>query len=177
MNFDTYWYHTMSSPNTLTHHECLGRTPALRTVGGDERMAFRAASAAVVARGLGRTDGFVRAASVALWFARSASSLQPAPPTLLGMGEEALTRLARDMGQPAYRGKQIHDAIYGMRKASVDDIKQLPESFREQLVSAGLEVGRRAPVEVVSSPDGTRASGRPHGCWATTSSTTSTDAP
>ena len=146
----------MSSPNTLTHHECLGRTPALRTVGGDERMAFRAASAAVVARGLGRTDGFVRAASVALWFARSASSLQPAPPTLLGMGEEALTRLARDMGQPAYRGKQIHDAIYGMRKASVDDIKQLPEAFREQLVSAGLEVGRRAPVEVVSSPDGTR---------------------
>ena len=119
-------------------------------------MAFRAASAAVVTRGLRGTDGVVRAASAALWFARSASSLQPAPPTLLGMGEEALTRLARDMGQPAYRGKQIHDAIYGMRKASVDDMKQLPESFREQLVSAGLEVGRRAPVEVVSSPDGTR---------------------
>ena len=64
-------------------------------------MALRAARAAVVARGLGGTDGFVRAASAALWFARSASSLQPAPPTLLGMGEEALTRLARDMGQPA----------------------------------------------------------------------------
>ena len=121
-------------------------------------MAFRAARAAVVARGLGGTDGFVRAASAALWFARSASSssLQPAPPSLLGMGEEALTRLARDMGQPAYRGKQIHDAIYAMRKSSVDDIKQLPESFREQLVSAGLEVGRRAPTKVVSSPDGTR---------------------
>ena len=119
-------------------------------------MALRAAGAAVVARGLGGTDGFVRAASAALWFARSASSLQPAPPTLLGMGEEALTRLARDMGQPAYRGKQIHDAIYGMRKSSVDDIKQLPEAFREQLVSAGFEVGRRAPSKVVSSPDGTR---------------------
>ena len=119
-------------------------------------MALRAARAAVVARGLRGTDGFVRAASAALWFARSTSSLRPAPPTLLGMGEEALTRLARDMDQPAFRGKQIHDAIYGMRKSSVDDIKQLPESFRQQLVSAGLEVGRRAPMKVVSSPDGTR---------------------
>ena len=155
MNFDTCWYDELSehvdAPRVSRAHSRPAHRGWRRAHGvqGGERGGGHAGA---------RWDGWVRrgAASAALWFARSASSLQPAPPTLLGMGEEALTRLARDMGQPAYRGKQIHDAIYGMRKASVDDIKQLPESFREQLVSAGLEVGRRAPVEVVSSPDGTR---------------------
>ena len=64
-----------------------------------------------------------------------------APESLLGMGETALTRLARDMGQPSYRGKQMHDAIYNMRKYSVDDMTQLPGPFRAQLTAAGVVVG------------------------------------
>ena len=50
----------------------------------------------------------------------------------------------------------MHDAIYNMRKYSVDDMTQLPGPFRAQLTAAGALSGRRAPVEVVSSPDGTK---------------------
>ena len=126
-------------------------------------MALRGrAAAAAVARFI--AGGALRRSSAALasFGFRPASSAaasadeRRAPESLLGMGETALTRLARDMGQPSYRGKQMHDAIYNMRKYSVDDMTQLPGPFRAQLTAAGVVVGRRAPVEVVSSPDGTK---------------------
>ena len=148
-----YYYRSNFSFRHLFHSHS-----ALRGVGG-ATMLFRAATTGVVTRGFGGTDGFVKAAGAVLWFARSASTVpQPAPPTrdLLGLGEEALTRLAKDMGQPGYRGKQIHAAMYAMRKVSVDDITQLPESFRAKLKTAGLEIGRSPPTKIVSSPDGTK---------------------
>ena len=120
------------------------------------------AAAAAVARFI--AGGALRRSSAALasFGFRPASSAaasadeRRAPESLLGMGETALTRLARDMGQPSYRGKQMHDAIYNMRKYSVDDMTRLPGPFRAQLTAAGVVVGRQAPVEVVSSPDGTK---------------------
>ena len=143
----------------------LGRHSALRGVGG-LTMLFRA-TGAVAVRGFGGSDGFVRAAGAVLRFGRSTSTATPPststsstvpPPSrdLLGMGEDALIRLAKDFGQPGYRGKQIHDAMYVMRKAGVDDITQLPEPFRVALKTAGMDVGRRAPSKIVSSPDGTK---------------------
>ena len=138
----------------------LGRHSALRGVGG-LTMLFRA-TGAVAVRGFGGSDGFVRAAGAVLRFGRSTSTATPPststsstvpPPSrdLLGMGEDALIRLAKDFGQPGYRGKQIHDAMYVMRKAGVDDITQLPEPFRVALKTAGMDVGRRAPSKIVSS--------------------------
>jgi 23S rRNA (adenine2503-C2)-methyltransferase len=50
----------------------------------------------------------------------------------------------------------MHDSIYGMRKARVVDMALLPGAFREKLVRAGMEIGRVAPADVVSSPDGTK---------------------
>ena len=85
---------------------------------------------------------------------------EKAPPTppqyLLGLGEDALTKLAKTMGHPGYRGRQIHDALYDMRKTNIEDMSQLPVGLREELVAAGHHTGRRAPMEVVAAPDGTK---------------------
>lgn len=80
----------------------------------------------------------------------------PPPQYLLGLGADALTNLTKDMGHPGYRGRQIHDALYGMRKATIEDMVQLPAALRAGLVAAGHETGRRAPLEVVSASDGTK---------------------
>ena len=81
----------------------------------------------------------------------------PTPPQyLLGLGEDALTKLAKNLGHPGYRGRQIHDALYDMRKTSIEDMSQLPVGLREELAAAGHNTGRRAPMEVVAAPDGTK---------------------
>ena len=79
-----------------------------------------------------------------------------APQCLLGLGLDALTKMAQDIGHPGYRGRQIYDALYVQRKMSIADMVQLPAALRTDLVSAGHETGRQAPLEVVSAPDGTK---------------------
>ena len=128
-------------------------------------MALRAVSAAAAAAATRCRDSPSSLAAFSRFARRTVASraeedrdaVVDAPTTsLLGMSEEALTRLAREMGEPGYRGKQMHDSIYGMRKARVVDMALLPGAFREKLVRAGMEIGRVAPADVVSSPDGTK---------------------
>ena len=128
-------------------------------------MALRAVSAAAAAAATRCRDSPSSLAAFSRFARRTVASraeedrdaVVDAPTTsLLGMSEEALTRLAREMGEPGYRGKQMHDSIYGMRKARVVDMALLPGAFRERLVRAGMEIGRVAPADVVSSPDGTK---------------------
>ena len=58
-----------------------------------------------------------------------------APPQkeLLGLDAQQLTAIVLEAGQPAYRGRQLFDALYRQRIHSVDRITTLPQTFRTQL--------------------------------------------
>jgi len=80
-----------------------------------------------------------------------------------------------EMGEPAWRGRQLSEAIYRQRVTKMGAITTLPKSLRERLISAGWEVGLPTIAQVLSrlmAPRGTwcrEAAGRekrlrPFGC-------------
>ena len=52
---------------------------------------------------------------------------------LLGLDLQELTAIAVAAGQPAYRGRQLFEALYRQRVEAVDQITTLPNSFRSEL--------------------------------------------
>ena len=78
---------------------------------------------------------------------------QPVP--LLGMGLAALQEWAGLQGQPAFRGKQLHDWIYARGARRLEDITVLPKAWREQLAAAGTGIGRSALLHRSDARDGT----------------------
>jgi hypothetical protein len=78
----------------------------------------------------------------------------PAQP-LLGMDREALSGLMRDLSGPAYRGRQLADAIYRQRVAKLDDVSTLPEALRQKLAGAGFAIGLPELAQTFYSVDGT----------------------
>lgn len=77
----------------------------------------------------------------------------PAP--LLGMGQAALEAWAGSQGQPAFRGRQLHDWIYARGARDLDGITVLPKAWREQLSTAGAGIGRSALLHRSDARDGT----------------------
>ena len=77
----------------------------------------------------------------------------PAP--LLGMGQAALEAWAGDQGQPAFRGRQLHDWIYARGARSLDAITVLPKAWREGLAAGGTGIGRSALLHRSDARDGT----------------------
>jgi 23S rRNA (adenine2503-C2)-methyltransferase len=77
------------------------------------------------------------------------------PVPLLGMGLAALQEWAGLQGQPAFRGKQLHDWIYARGARSLEEITVLPKAWREQLAAAGTAVGRLALLHRSDARDGT----------------------
>lgn len=77
----------------------------------------------------------------------------PAP--LLGMGQAALEAWAGDQGQPAFRGRQLHDWIYARGARSLEAITVLPKAWREGLTAAGTGIGRSALLHRSDARDGT----------------------
>jgi 23S rRNA (adenine2503-C2)-methyltransferase len=75
--------------------------------------------------------------------------------TLFGLDIEALTALMLRMGEPAWRGRQIAQAIYSQLVSSIDEISTLPRDLRGSLAGQGWEVGRPPIVQVFRSVDGT----------------------
>ncbi|KAK9803300.1 hypothetical protein WJX72_009998 [[Myrmecia] bisecta] len=74
---------------------------------------------------------------------------------LLGRTVEELAEIAKASGQPAYRGKQLHDGLmHGAR--SVDDITNVPKALKQQLVQQGYKSGRSVLHHTVTARDGTR---------------------
>jgi 23S rRNA (adenine2503-C2)-methyltransferase len=60
---------------------------------------------------------------------------------LLGKSAQQLAELAQQLGQPAYRGKQLLDGI--LRGAhSIEDIPGLPATFKQSLQDVGVKTGR-----------------------------------
>jgi 23S rRNA (adenine2503-C2)-methyltransferase len=57
---------------------------------------------------------------------------------LLGLTLHELTEFVEESGQPAYRGKQLFEALYRQRLGSAEQISTLPQEFRQSLGQAGV---------------------------------------
>jgi 23S rRNA (adenine2503-C2)-methyltransferase len=77
------------------------------------------------------------------------------PGPLFGSTLAELTDLAINLGQPAYRGRQIYEALYNQRVSSVDEISTLPVSLREALKAERHAIGLPEIVQTARSIDGT----------------------
>src|SRR5438067_2528039 len=74
---------------------------------------------------------------------------------LLGLNLQELTSLVEESGQPAYRGRQLFEAIYGQRVQSAGQVSTLPQQFRSSLVERGIEIGAPKVEKKFVSGDGT----------------------
>ncbi|MGF1514476.1 MAG: 23S rRNA (adenine(2503)-C(2))-methyltransferase RlmN [Elainellaceae cyanobacterium] len=75
------------------------------------------------------------------------------PVPLLGASLDELTQWAVQQGQPAYRGKQLHQWIYGKSVRSLGDITVFSKQWREAI--ADVPVGRSHLHHRAEAPDGT----------------------
>lgn len=78
--------------------------------------------------------------------------IKPAAP-LLGLSQTDLTAWVEQQGQPAYRGKQLHDWIYHKGARSLSDITVFPKQWRAEL--SDVEIGRSTLHLRSPAPDGT----------------------
>jgi 23S rRNA (adenine2503-C2)-methyltransferase len=82
----------------------------------------------------------------------SVSSGQPRR-QLFGLDGEALTALMGEMGEPAWRGAQLAEALYRQRIADLSEISTLSKALRAKLAAEGWEVGRPSIAQVFHSED------------------------
>jgi len=82
-------------------------------------------------------------------------SADPASRSLFGLDGDALAALTVELGEPAWRGKQIAEAIYRQRVTALNEITTLSKSLRGKLAAEGWEVGRPRIGQVFQSVDGT----------------------
>lgn len=81
-------------------------------------------------------------------------NIQVARP-LFGLSLDELSGVAKGLGQPAYRGEQLAEAIYRQRITDVSEISTLPDGLREALGAEGYAVGLPEIVQAARSVDGT----------------------
>lgn len=74
-------------------------------------------------------------------------------PPLLGASVEELTAWVQQHGQPAYRGKQLHDWIYQKGVRSLSDISVFSKQWRVEV--AEIPIGRSKIHHRSVAPDGT----------------------
>ncbi len=74
---------------------------------------------------------------------------------LFGLDAEALAACMVAVGEPAWRGRQLAEALYRQRVTELDAITTLPKTLRQRLVAEGWQVGQPAIAKVFQSSDGT----------------------
>ena len=74
---------------------------------------------------------------------------------LLGLDRAELTALADSMGEPAYRAKQLLEAVYRQRMESVEQISTLSQQLRARLAEKGISIGLPRIEQRFVSQDGT----------------------
>ena len=74
---------------------------------------------------------------------------------LLGLDLQELALLVQEAGEPAYRARQIFDAVYGQRVDALEQISTLPKEFRGLLSQKGIAVGSLGISAKFKSSDGT----------------------
>jgi 23S rRNA (adenine2503-C2)-methyltransferase len=75
--------------------------------------------------------------------------------TFFGLARAELAALMVEVGEPAWRGRQLAEAIYIQRLTDLDAITTLPKSLRQRLTAEGWQVGRPRIAQVFQSVDGT----------------------
>ena len=80
---------------------------------------------------------------------------EPSGRELFGLDTEALAARMMEAGEPAWRGRQLAEALYRQRIAEIQEITTLPEALRRRLGDEGWQVGRPKIVQVFQSVDGT----------------------
>ena len=75
--------------------------------------------------------------------------------SLFGLDAEALAACMVEAGEPAWRGRQLAEALYRQRIAELEAITTLPKALRQRLAAEGWQVGQPAITQVFQSADGT----------------------
>ncbi|WP_397547384.1 23S rRNA (adenine(2503)-C(2))-methyltransferase RlmN [Rhodothermus marinus] len=76
------------------------------------------------------------------------------PIDLRTLNREELERLAEEMGEPRYRGRQLFKWIYGKGATSVEQMTDLPRAFRAELARRA-RITRLEPVRQLTAGDQT----------------------
>jgi len=90
---------------------------------------------------------------VAAHLDQPATAEPPIHKSLLGQSLEDLTAWMVAQGQPAYRGKQLHQWLYEQGARSLQDITVFPKAWRQQV--EGVAVGRSEIYHRTEARDGT----------------------
>jgi len=85
----------------------------------------------------------------------AASSAEEGRTVLFGLDAGALAGRVIAAGEPAWRGKQLAEALYRQRVAALDEITTLSKPLRLRLAGQGWTVGRPRIAKVFQSVDGT----------------------
>ncbi len=74
---------------------------------------------------------------------------------LFGLDAESLTRLLASLGESAFRGRQLAEAMYRQWLREIDSLTVFPAELRARLAAEGWRVGRPSIARVFQSVDGT----------------------
>jgi 23S rRNA (adenine2503-C2)-methyltransferase len=74
---------------------------------------------------------------------------------LFGLNNQQLAELMAQFEAPAYRAKQLAEALYRQWENDLEDVTTLPKMLRETMISRGFKVGLPRIVESFVSIDGT----------------------
>src|SRR6266850_32181 len=74
---------------------------------------------------------------------------------LLGADSKELSAIVESLGEPGYRSRQLHEAIYRQRCRTLDDVSTLPKEMRQRLAEAGYAVSLPVVEKRFVSNDGT----------------------
>jgi 23S rRNA (adenine2503-C2)-methyltransferase len=85
----------------------------------------------------------------------SATEGQTPSRSLFGLDAAALSAVLAGLGEPAYRGRQLAEAIYRQWLTEISSISTLSATLREQLERSGWSVGRPGIAQIFKSIDGT----------------------
>ena len=74
---------------------------------------------------------------------------------LLGLNNQELTELVEGLGEPRFRARQLFEALYRQRLATLEGISTLSKSLRSRLAAEGYRTGLPAIDKRFVSLDGT----------------------
>lgn len=77
------------------------------------------------------------------------------PEPLFGKTLDELTAISKELGLPAFTGKQLAEWIYQKEVNSIDEMTNLSKKAREEL-SSKYTLGMQEPIDVQESIDGTK---------------------
>lgn len=80
----------------------------------------------------------------------------PSPSSLLGMMPAEIEALVKELGQPAFRAKQIAEWTFAKRAPSIDAMSNLPKALRDQLTERGVVTRTMTIASVTGSHDTTQ---------------------